>query len=210
MATVAISQDDLSSFHERHFSTSSTTRFSKDFLGPVEEEYYEEEEEYDDGLGYYDDGVKRTLTDEQIAIFRHSEIEALLRERRHVAEEKEHKDAYDAEEAVSLEEGEVHAHDAASGEVEDGEVEEESPASRTSTPISISSKPEQRMTKKEKKIQNAKDRGFFKQHVKPDLRKRTWDKVDTGLGSLDYDDDEGGSKSAATKPAQRRRISYDD
>lgn len=36
----------------------------------------------DDGLGYYPDGVKRTLTDEQIAMFRHSEIQTLLRERR--------------------------------------------------------------------------------------------------------------------------------
>jgi len=41
-----------------------------------------EAEEEDDGLGYYPDGVKRTLTDEEIAIFRHSEIEAILRERR--------------------------------------------------------------------------------------------------------------------------------
>ncbi|KAK6430851.1 hypothetical protein LTR95_012988 [Oleoguttula sp. CCFEE 5521] len=30
-----------------------------------------------DGLGWYDDGVKRTLTDEQIAMFRHSELVAL-------------------------------------------------------------------------------------------------------------------------------------
>ena len=38
-----------------------------------------------DDLGYYDDGVRRTLTDEQIAIFRHSEIQRLLRghKRRH-------------------------------------------------------------------------------------------------------------------------------
>lgn len=43
------------------------------------EEYYEEE---DDGLGYYPDGTKRTLTDEQIAMFRHSEIQAILRKRR--------------------------------------------------------------------------------------------------------------------------------
>lgn len=40
----------------------------------------------DDGLGYYDDGVKRTLTDEQIAIFRHSELEASAREKRHQEE----------------------------------------------------------------------------------------------------------------------------
>lgn len=43
------------------------------------EEFYEAE---DDGLGYYSDGAKRTLTDEQIAMFRHSEIHAILRKRR--------------------------------------------------------------------------------------------------------------------------------
>ena len=40
------------------------------------------EEEVDDGLGYYDDGVKRTLTDEQIEMFRHTEVEQLIREGR--------------------------------------------------------------------------------------------------------------------------------
>ena len=34
-----------------------------------------------DELGYYEDGVKRTLTDEQIKMFRHSEIQRLLSER---------------------------------------------------------------------------------------------------------------------------------
>lgn len=43
------------------------------------EEYYEEEE---DSLGYYDDGTPRTLTDGQIAMFRHSEIQAIIRKRR--------------------------------------------------------------------------------------------------------------------------------
>ena len=33
-------------------------------------------------LGYYEDGTKRTLTDEQIAMFRHSEIQAILRTQR--------------------------------------------------------------------------------------------------------------------------------
>lgn len=37
-------------------------------------------ENEDDSLGYYPDGVKRTLTDEQIAIFRHSEIQELIRQ----------------------------------------------------------------------------------------------------------------------------------
>ena len=43
----------------------------------------------DDGLGYYPDGVKRTLTDDQIAMFRHSEIQTLLRERRRRRENSE-------------------------------------------------------------------------------------------------------------------------
>ncbi|KAK5146580.1 hypothetical protein LTR04_001013, partial [Oleoguttula sp. CCFEE 6159] len=43
----------------------------------------------DDDLGYYPDGVKRTLTDEQIAIFRHSEIQAILKVRRHLREAEE-------------------------------------------------------------------------------------------------------------------------
>ena len=42
--------------------------------------------EDEDDLGCYADGVKRTLTDEQIAIFRHSEIQSLLREKRHEEE----------------------------------------------------------------------------------------------------------------------------
>lgn len=33
-------------------------------------------------MGYYPDGVKRTLTDQQIEIFRHSEIQSLSRERK--------------------------------------------------------------------------------------------------------------------------------
>ncbi|KAK1043745.1 hypothetical protein LTS16_007843 [Friedmanniomyces endolithicus] len=44
----------------------------------------------EEGLGYYADGTRRTLTDEQIAMFRHSEIEHLLRERRLVREEEEY------------------------------------------------------------------------------------------------------------------------
>ena len=50
-------------------------------------------------MGYYPDGVKRTLTDQQIAMFRHSEIYALLRERQ---VKKENKDAgFDDEPSVS-------------------------------------------------------------------------------------------------------------
>jgi hypothetical protein len=44
----------------------------------------------DDDLGYYDDGTKRTLTDEQLKMFRHSEIQRLLSERK-AARDKEEK-----------------------------------------------------------------------------------------------------------------------
>lgn len=44
-----------------------------------QEDGQEQQQEVDD-LGYYPDGVKRTLTDEQIAMFRHSEISRLLRQ----------------------------------------------------------------------------------------------------------------------------------
>lgn len=54
---------------------------SQFFIRSEPEVEYEEYEEDDDGLGYYSDGVKRTLTDDQIAMFRHSEIQAMIKER---------------------------------------------------------------------------------------------------------------------------------
>ena len=47
-----------------------------------------------DELGYYPDGVKRTLTDEQIAMFRHSEMYSILRERQ-VLKENRQADGYE-------------------------------------------------------------------------------------------------------------------
>ena len=41
-----------------------------------------EDEDDGDDLGWYHDGVKRTLTDEQVAMFRHTEIQRLLQQRR--------------------------------------------------------------------------------------------------------------------------------
>ncbi|KAJ5664627.1 hypothetical protein N7462_011440 [Penicillium macrosclerotiorum] len=61
---------DLQAFQAAHFPGHQTVNL------PTAETAFEED---DDGLGYYPDGVKRTLTDEQIRIFRHSEIHALLR-----------------------------------------------------------------------------------------------------------------------------------
>ncbi|TVY44934.1 hypothetical protein LSUB1_G000571 [Lachnellula subtilissima] len=199
MAAIYISSDDLSSFHAKHFSTSPMNHFSQQFLGPVEEVYQEEEE--DDGLGYYEDGTKRTLTDEQasIAIFRHSEIETLLRDRRHAHEARDNTEEPVAEPAVE------------EGEIEEGELEEDGPINDTPVPHpSNIHQPSKKITKKEKKARQAKEKGFFKQNVKPDLRKRTWDKVETGLENLDYDEMENTTNSGPSRSSQRRRISYED
>ena len=69
----------------------------------------------DDGLGYYEDGEKRTLTDDQIEMFRHSEIEQLVREGM-LAREQEH-----------VEDGEIPAEDEANETApsEGSSVEEE-------------------------------------------------------------------------------------
>jgi hypothetical protein len=187
----------------------------------VEEKEYAEDAE-DDGLGYYEDGMKRTLTDEQIAIFRHSEIQTLLRDRRHAEEAKEDQhDSPVAEPADSMvDEGEDRSPPveiiepmAEEGELEDGEVDDDSPIPQASTsqpPQNQNNKKSKRKNKNAKKSQRPpQPKGFFKQNVKPDLRKRTWDVVDAGLGNLDYDE-EASSALAPTRAAQRRRISYDD
>jgi hypothetical protein len=59
------------------------------------------------------------------------------------------------------------------------------------------------------KENSGKQKSFYKQHIKPDLRKRTWDKVDAGMDSLAYDDEPSNATPAA-QASQRRRISYDD
>ncbi|KAF2088162.1 hypothetical protein K490DRAFT_56175 [Saccharata proteae CBS 121410] len=93
MNVPTVTEEDLRAFHAKHFPgappptsffSASVPSFSTQDLGSYDTQDcgWEEEYEEDDGLGYYPDGVKRTLTDEQIAIFRHSEIQALLREKR--------------------------------------------------------------------------------------------------------------------------------
>jgi Protein of unknown function (DUF3807) len=54
--------------------------------------HFPQVEEEEDELGYYPDGVKRTLTDEQIRMFRHSEIQRLLSERRQARNRKDDHD----------------------------------------------------------------------------------------------------------------------
>ncbi|KAF2498258.1 hypothetical protein BU16DRAFT_558330 [Lophium mytilinum] len=81
-----VTEEDLRAFHSKHFSSAPLPAVFF-HLDDTSVEAYEEED--DDGLGYYADGVKRTLTDEQIAIFRHSEIQTIIKELRQARQDKE-------------------------------------------------------------------------------------------------------------------------
>ncbi|KAJ5999914.1 hypothetical protein N7481_000323 [Penicillium waksmanii] len=77
MQVPTVTLEDLQAFQASHFPGHPQT-IHPPAAEPADDDTYEDGEE---DLGYYPDGVKRTLTDEQIRIFRHSEIHALLRER---------------------------------------------------------------------------------------------------------------------------------
>jgi Protein of unknown function (DUF3807) len=136
-------------------------------------------------------------------MFRHSEIQALLRERRR------------AEEAGRLTFGADSSRISAKTESEDGELEDSTPLKNTghlesSERVALQHETEgmaRVMTGGKKKWQQQK-KVNLRQYTKPDLRKRTWDKVDVGLESLDY----GEEDNSVTPPTvqQRKRISYDD
>ncbi|KAL8850471.1 MAG: hypothetical protein Q9221_004613 [Calogaya cf. arnoldii] len=86
-------KEDLRRFHRIHFapSTSSinvTPQANANYVGNWADSVKE------DDLGYYPDGAKRTLTDEQIAMFRHSEIYALQRKRQLRKENQEVDDGF--------------------------------------------------------------------------------------------------------------------
>ncbi|KAM3508623.1 hypothetical protein MY10362_001082 [Beauveria mimosiformis] len=149
--------NELAAFHDAHFSSAEVSKFQQEFVWPKPEtisnygkteDYWEEE----DDLGYYDDGVKRTLTDEQIAIFRHSELRELER-----AKEKASKQPHSENSAEEL--------DTCKGQ----------PDAKTANKPRDGKKCKRRRTKQARR------------EPKPDLRKRTWDVVEAGLDSLEYD-----------------------
>ena len=91
--------DLLRRFHRDHFPgrppplinvTNLPASSSAEWQQQREEEVEEDEEGH---LGYYDDGVRRTLSDAQIAMFRHSEIQRLMLQRRIELETKEEQQA---------------------------------------------------------------------------------------------------------------------
>ena len=82
-------QDDLLRFQSSHFGDDSRPAVwfadAETALGYDAAAAFEEQQL--DVLGYYADGSKRTLTEEQIAIFRHSEMMQLARDERRRREE---------------------------------------------------------------------------------------------------------------------------
>jgi len=101
-------QEDLYAFHQRvlgapapRFPILNEHSAIRDTAGLF---HGEEAEEEDDDLGYYPDGYKRTLTDDQIAMFRHSEIYAIIRGRqiRKENEEAERNGEQDEEQSTDV------------------------------------------------------------------------------------------------------------
>ncbi|KAL5345745.1 hypothetical protein ACLOAV_009499 [Pseudogymnoascus australis] len=186
-----VSTVELADFYTKHFSGHSKDHFATTFLaeGLAEEE--------DDNLGYYEDGVKRTLTDEQITMFRHTEIETLLREKRRSDEAKADKE----DRALDMER-----------DIIEGPGSQGTPLSGTQTsnvpviPSEAGQSPQTKSSTEDKK----KKKSHFKRNIKPDLRKRTWDRVDHGLETLDYEEDVARPSPKRNAGPQRRTISYDD
>jgi hypothetical protein len=210
---------DIELFHAAHFANNCVDLFETQFLRPETAQvndadhqycYYEEEE--DDGLGYYPDGVKRTLTDEQIAIFRHSELEALRRAEMKAPKPETAEIFQPGIDPPGGDDGKTpieiadcltdpNAMDDVADGSEEGEIETEKPAL---------TKAEIRRQKKLRARQRRKESQKFQPEKKPDLRKRTWDVVEAGMDSLHYDDLGMSQAYGATSTTQRKQISYDD
>lgn len=106
--------------------------------------------------------MKRTLTDEQIEIFRHSELEALRKQ-------KEREKQLVAKATAS------------SGDATDLSGDSHAPAQTESVSSTLPTSFQSNKKRKKKGSKRARP------EPKPDLRKRTWDVVDKGLDSLEYD-----------------------
>lgn len=209
-------QTDLFSFHEAHFGDAALAAFAHDFLDPEEAqggeddqheadgeyyEYYEDEE--DDGLGYYPDGVKRTLTDEQIAMFRHSELRDLRKAQEEEQERFQRRRNTSSPVPMDLE-GDSGDEE---GELQDDRADAEGMITPTTT---NATKKKKKNRKKKRGSGNGSGNGGNKRwEPDPERRKRTWDVVETGLDALDYGEMDR-SGTSAERVAQRRRITYDD
>ncbi|KAI1328873.1 hypothetical protein F5Y16DRAFT_136701 [Xylariaceae sp. FL0255] len=228
-----VSQADIVSFHASHFSAGAIESFHTHFLRPENTThgydendygYGYEEEENDDGLGYYSDGVKRTLTDEQIAIFRHSELEAFRKAQEEAAAKPRPEDTAEmaADTPTPPPQIPVSATPATGlptpskddtttpTKPNDQEEDNASEEGEIETDRPVYSKADWKRLKRLKARHRRAETRKFNPEKKPDLRKRTWDVVEAGMDSLDYDDLEGAGAGVMGTTAKRRQISYDD
>lgn len=81
----------LRNFHATHFGNRPVPELNaaQDATIPAAQESFTGED-HSPQLGYYEDGTQRTLTDLQIKMFRHSEVQRIVQERR-LAKEKAEK-----------------------------------------------------------------------------------------------------------------------
>ncbi|CAK7242743.1 MAG: Casein kinase II subunit alpha' [Sporothrix thermara] len=194
-----ISSEELFAFHESHFSHVSVADFGATFTSLPEPT--------NDDKGELD-GV------EQARESLPQEEEGERREE----EEGEEGDDYDPETGFDLydelpdipvpfDEGEL----AGDGEIVEGAKEDGATAAAAKNATHGTGEHEQpRSRKRRRKKQNTGNSNARRLGEKqPDLRKRTWDKVDSGLGSLDYDGAEASASAMQSAPL-RRRVQYDD
>ena len=128
-----MTQEDLYDFHARVFGFPAP----KQPFHTTEESHHDAtyEESYqaeDDDLGYYPDGAKRTLTDEQIAMFRHSEIYSIMRARQ---VRRENLEAEGGEQSVELDTQPEEYIKATAFLDEEGEVESDGEVKEPLAPI---------------------------------------------------------------------------
>ncbi|PHH71461.1 hypothetical protein CDD82_6496 [Ophiocordyceps australis] len=147
-------------FFHSHLSAEAVASFTYNYLNsavfthePPNTQHDEQVDQAEqDDLGYYHDGVKRTLTDQQIDIFRQSELRDQGRRQ---------------EQRLKTQSQSAHV---------DEKQDERETAKRQSW---------QNMSQTRKNKKRGTPKGTYE--PKPDLRKRTWDVVEKGLDSLDYD-----------------------
>lgn len=163
-------QEELLAFGRSHFSAEAVEDFGRTFTqGPAgcpslgRQGGEHDDDDGDDELGYYDDGVKRTLTDEQIEIFRQSELREMRRQ------------------------GEQQEAEGAAGRRDGGEVLGDDSAPRCSADEALAEERTGKPRKDTKRRKKAFPKRGPRGEPKPDLRKRTWDVVEAGVDRLEYD-----------------------
>ncbi|CAK7206221.1 Casein kinase II subunit alpha' [Sporothrix eucalyptigena] len=179
-----ISREELFAFHESHFSHVSVVNFGTTFTS-LPEPTTEENEDY-------------KVVDIDVEL---------------LPEDGEGDDDYDPETSFDLyaELPDIPAPFVDNEAADEREIVEAADGGQGPGAKREKDEPEEQPRKKRRRKKNNTGNSNARRYddKKPDLRKRTWDVVDSGLGSLDYDGTEQSASSMQAAPA-RRRVQYDD